>query len=158
MGAIATLLSTALLAGVGLPAESPARTVECEDAAAGVGAAPAGAARLGPFRMPARDELRAHWNPATKRFSSKVPVVVGGQRAVTVSVPERLGGRLAMVYGGAGRRGFAEAVTFVPCAGRPATFFPGGMLFTRREPISLLVQPEGWGRPRALDLGVFRLR
>jgi hypothetical protein len=158
MSAIATLLSTALLAGVGLPAESPSRTVECEDAAAGVGAAPPGAARLGPFRMPGREERHAHWNPATKRFSSKVPVVVVGARAVTVSVPERLSGRLVMVYGGAGRRRFAEEITFVPCAGRPATFFPGGMLFTRREPIALLVQPEGWAGPRALNLGVFAPR
>lgn len=158
MSAIATLLSTALLASVGLPAESPPRTVECEDAAAGVGAAPPGAARVGPFRMAGRGELAAHWNPATKRFSSKVPVVVLGTRAVTVRVPERLSGRLVLTHGGAGRRGFAEEITFVPCAGRPATFFPGGMLFTRREPISLLIQPEGWARPRVLNLGVFASR
>ena len=158
MSAIATLLSTALLAGVGLPAESPARTVECGDAAAGDGAAPPGASRVGPFRMAGRGELAAHWNPATRRFSSKAPVVVLGAGAVTVRVPERLAGRLVLTYGGAGRRRFAEEITFVPCAGRPATFFPGGMLFTRREPISLLVQPEGWAGPRSLNLGVFATR
>jgi hypothetical protein len=150
MSVVATLLSTALLASVGLPAESPSKTVECDDAAAGIGAAPPGAARVGPFRMLGRGEVGSHWNQSAKRFASKVPVVVVGSRRVIARVPERLAGRVAMTYGG---RGLAEEITFVPCAGRPATFFPGGMLFTRREPISLLVQPEGWTRPRVLKLG-----
>jgi hypothetical protein len=79
-------------------------------------------------------------------------VVVVGARAVTVRVPGRLAGRLAMSYG---RRGVAEEVTFVPCEDRPATFFPGGMIFTRRGPISLLVQPHAWASPHLLKLGVF---
>jgi len=150
VSAIAALLSSVLLASVGLPAESPASTVGCEEAA-GVGAPPPGAARVGPLRMPGRRQRAAHWNPVAKRFTSKVPVVVLGSRPVTVRVPERLAGRLVMAYG----HGFSGEVAFVPCAGRRATFFPGGMAFTRREPISLLVRPEGWARPRVLGLGVF---
>jgi hypothetical protein len=154
LAALAALPSAAAARSVGLPPESLPRTVRCEDAAAGVGVSPPGAARVGPFRMLGRGDLGSHWNPATRRFTSKVPVVILGARPVTVKVPERLGGRLVMVYGGAGRR-FSEEVTFVPCAERRATFFPGAMLFTRREPISLSVRPEGWARPKALDLGVF---
>ena len=151
MGFAATYLSVALLAGPGLPAESPTRTVECEGAAT-VGALHPGGTRLGPLHLPARDNLRGHWNPRAKRFTSKIPVVVRGARAVTVSVPERLAGRLVMTYGGTG---LSRGITFVPCAGRPATFYPGGLLFTRRESISLLVRVEGWPRPRPLRLGIF---
>jgi hypothetical protein len=100
-------------------------------------------------------ESGSHWNPATKRFASKVPIVIDGSAPVLVRVPERLAGRLALVYGSVGHRTPAAEITFVPCTGRPATFFPGGMIFTRREPISLLVQPAGWAKPKALRLGVF---
>jgi hypothetical protein len=147
------VLPSASTASVGLPSESPPRTVTCEDAAGGVGVSPPGAARVGPFRMLGRGDLGSHWNPATRRFTSKVPVVIVGTGPVTVRVPERLRGRLVLVYGDAGNR-FSEAITFVPCAARAATFFPGALLFTRREPLSLLVRPEGWGRPRPLNLGV----
>ena len=137
------------------PPQSPPRTVECDDASAGVGVAPAGAPRVGPFHMLGSRESGSHWNPATKRFTSKVPVVVAGSAPVLVSVPERLAGRLALIYGGAGHRSLSTEINFVPCAGRSATFFPGGMVFTRREPISLLVQPDGWAKPEPLRLGVF---
>ena len=150
MGAIAAFLTAALL-GSGLPAESPARTLECE-AAATVAAVQPGGTRIGPLTLPPRGGMRGHWNPAAKRFTSKIPLVVRGAGAVTVSVPERLAGRLVMTYGGSGLSG---EITFVPCAGRPATFFPGGLLFSRREPLALLVQTEGWPRPRPLRLGVF---
>ena len=162
-----TTLLAALLAGAalsapaasarqaGLPAHLQPRTVECDDASTGVGAPPASAPRVGPFHMLGGRESGSHWNPATKRFASKVPVVIDGAEPVVVSVPARLSGRLALVYGGASSRGLSERVTFVPCAARPATFFPGGLLFTRREPISLLVQPAGWARPKVLRLGVF---
>jgi hypothetical protein len=158
---LAALLATAALSApasarrVGLPQHSPARTVECDDASAGVGAAPPAAPRVGTFHMLGSRESGSHWNPATKRFASKVPIVIDGPAPVVVRVPERLAGRLALVYGGAGHGSPAAEITFVPCAGRPATFFPGGMIFTRREPISLLVQPAGWAKPKALRLGVF---
>ena len=141
MGAIAAFLSAALLAGPGLPAQSPTRTLDCEGVAAG-GAVPPGGTRIGPITLPPRGEMRSHWNPAAGRFTSKIPLVVRGAGAVTVSVPERLAGRLVMTYGGSG---LSEEITF----------FPGGLLFTRREPLALLVQAEGWPRPRPLRLGVF---
>jgi hypothetical protein len=154
--AIAPLPASAASAQqVGLPAHSPARTVECDDASAGAGVAPASAPGVGPFHMLGAGESGSHWNPATKRFASKVPVVIDGAAPVVVSVPARLGGRLALVYGGRSNRGLSERITSVPCAARPATFFPGGLLFTRREPISVLIQPAGWARPKALRLGVF---
>ena len=151
MGLLATYLSAVLLAGLGLPAESPTRTLDCEGVAT-VGALHPGGTRLGPLHLPPRDNMRGHWNPRAKRFTSKVPLVVRGSSAVTVSVPERLAGRLVMTYG---NKGLSGEITFVPCAGRPATFFPGGLLFTRREPISLLVEVEGWPRPRPVRLGIF---
>ena len=163
----ATTLLAAMLAGAalsapaasarqaGLPAHLQPRTVECDDASTGVGAPPASAPRVGPFHMLGGRESGSHWNPVTKRFASKVPVVIVGAEPVVVSVPARLSGRLALVYGGSSNRGLSEQVTFVPCAARPATFFPGGILFTRREPITVLVQSTGWARPRALRLGVF---
>jgi hypothetical protein len=151
MSLAATYLSVALLAGPGLPAESPTRTLECEGAAT-VGALNPGGTRLGPLHLPPREGMRGHWSPRARRFTSKIPLVVQGARAVTVSVPERLAGRLVMTYGGIGLSG---EITFLPCAGRPATFFPGGLLFTRREPLALLVQVEGWPRPRVLKLGIF---
>src|SRR5215213_6949828 len=120
-----------------LPGSSPAQTAECEDAAAGVAMPPPRALRVGPFRMLGRKDLSAHWNPATRRFTSKVPVVILGSAPVTVTVPGRLAGRLVLA-----------------CAGRRATFFPGGWLFTRREPLSLSIQPVGWVVPRLLKLGV----
>jgi hypothetical protein len=163
-GLLTALLAIAVLApapapssarSVGLPSQSPPRTVECDDASAGVGVAPAGAPRVGPFHMLGSRESGSHWNPVTKRFTSKVPVVVAGSAPVLVSVPDRLAGRLALIYGGAGRHSPSTEITFAPCAGRSATFFPGGMVFTRREPISLLVQPDGWAKPEPLRLGVF---
>jgi hypothetical protein len=139
----------------GLPKHSPARTVECDDAATGTGVSPPSAPRIGPFHMFGGAETGSHWNPATRRFTSKAPVVIDGSAPVVVSVPARLTGRLALSYGGAGRHALAGEITFVPCAGRTATFFPGGLLFTRREPVSLLVQPDGWSKPKVLGLGVF---
>jgi hypothetical protein len=100
-------------------------------------------------------ESGSHWNPATRRFASKVPIVIEGAAPVVVKVPARLLGRLALVYGGAGRRAPSAEIAFTPCAGRPATFFPGGLIFTRRVPLSLLVQPAGWAQPAPLRLGVF---
>ena len=163
----ATTLLAALLAGaalsapaasarqVGLPAHPSRARSNATTRAAGIGAPPASAPGVGPFHMLGGRESGSHWNPATKRFASKVPVVIVGAEPVVVSVPARLGGRLALVYGGPSNRGLSEQVTFVPCAARPATFFPGGILFTRREPISVLVQPAGWAKPKALRLGVF---
>ena len=151
MGLAATYLSVALLAGPGLPAESPTRTLECEGAAT-VGALHPGGMRLGPVHLPPREDMRGHWSPRARRFTSKIPLVVQGARAVTVSVPERLAGRLVMAYGGIG---LAGEITFLPCGGRPATFFPGGLLFTRCEPLALLVLVDGCARPRVLKLGIF---
>jgi hypothetical protein len=81
-----------------------------------------------------------------------MPLVVFGSRPVTLRVPERLVGRVALTYG---RVGLSSELEFQPCPGRRATFFPGGLLFQRREPIALLVEPQGWPRPRLLRFGVF---
>ncbi len=151
---ILALFLMALFAG---PADSapfdglPPRLAECDDAAGGNGATRRGDSIAGPLHMPGPEVRGSHWNPSTRRFTSKVPLVVVGSRPVTVRVPERLAGRVALDYG---HRGMSGEYTFVPCAGRRATFWPGGMVFTRREPIALLVQPEGWPRAELLHLGV----
>jgi hypothetical protein len=127
-----------------------AKTVVCADATYGAGVVTDGAVGVGPFHMPGPDERGSHWSDRAKRFSGKLPVVVTGQRTVTVQVPDRLAGRVALTYG---HSGLAGEITFVPCPGR-TTFFAGGMVFTRREPIALLVQVDGWPAPRPLRLGV----
>ena len=152
--AAAALLAPAALptgAVAGPPIEGLApRVAECEHAARTQGATRRGDEVLGPLHLPG--ERGSHWSPATRRFTSKMPLVVVGSRAVTVRVPARLEGRVAMTYGHLGTSG---EYTFVPCPGRRATFWPGGLSFTRREPIALLVRVEGWARPRPLGLGVF---
>ena len=153
--AAAALPGAAPARGTGLPPQSPSRTVECDGGTRGSASRRRGRPGSGPSSMLGKGEVGAHWNPPAKRFSSKVPIVIVGADPVTVRVPDRLLGRLALTYGGPGRREMSSQITFVPCAAKPATFFPGGMLFTRREPISLLVQPQGWARPRPLNLGVF---
>jgi hypothetical protein len=153
---LAALVAAAALApaptagGAGLPDESPSRTLTCAKGGATIGSTPAGA-QAGPLRMIGAGGAGSHWNPAARRFTSKIPIVVFGSRPVTVAVPKRLAGRLALAYG---VQGLSRAITFVPCEGRRVSFFPGGVLFTRREPLALLVRAEGWARARPLRLGV----
>jgi hypothetical protein len=78
---------------------------------------------------------------------------VEGHQAVTVRMPSDLKGRVALEYGFKTDFAPATSVTFVPCADQPRTSWPGGLVFTSREPISLLVAEGSGGQNRVLHLG-----
>jgi hypothetical protein len=101
-------------------------------------------------------------------FYGKVPLMVEGEQAVTVSVPAALRGRVFLYYGHiVGRdgkpttsffaaRGYGET-EFQPCANRPRTIWPGGLRIKGGAPVHLLIHVGGdaeavplrLGRPRA---------
>jgi hypothetical protein len=104
------------------------------------------------------------------QFVAKMPLVVEGDRTVTLSVPPRLRHRVFIFYGliigrdGTPATGFSEATgnsatEFNPCPGRPRTAFPGGLRVKGRAPVHLLVTVQGdagsivlrLGRPKAID-------
>jgi hypothetical protein len=124
------------------------RTVRCAEAAFGEGKPSRPWAKAGPVFMSLGGG--AHWNPVKRRFSAKVPLVVRGSGAVTVQVPKRLLGRFSIFYGAGDP---APALRFEPCAYFRFTFFPGGIVFERREALSLLVSVEGSEHPKVLHLG-----
>jgi hypothetical protein len=151
--ATAALLVSAAAGAAPIPTHG-ASAVDCGDAA-GQAVTHASDTRLGPLHVAPAASRQSHWNPRTRRFSAKYPVVIVGSVPVTVAVPARLARRVALGYA---HSGLSDEITFSPCPGRRATFFPGGLLFTRLEPISLLVREEGWPRSRVLRLGKFRPR
>jgi hypothetical protein len=96
-------------------------------------------------------------------FYGKVPLMVEGDQAVTVSVPPRLRGRVFLYYGHlVGRdgkpttsffeaRGYGET-EFRPCTSKPRTIWPGGLRIKGSAPVHLLVR-TGNGASLALRLG-----
>jgi hypothetical protein len=129
-------------------------TVECAGGPGGAGAGtiPPGSLGVGPLHMPGPGSKHSHWNPAARRFTSKFPAVITGGAAVTVTVPRRLARRVALAYG---HSPLSREITFFPCAHRRGSFFAGGLVFARREPIALLVRRDGWAKPQLLRLGRF---
>jgi hypothetical protein len=103
-------------------------------------------------------------------FYGKVPLMVEGDQATTVSVPPRLRKRVFLYYGHiVGRdgkpttsffeaRGYGET-EFRPCANKPRTIWPGGLRIKGSAPVHLLVTtasatapvPLRLGRPRAYE-------
>ena len=108
----------------------------CSTATIGDGT-PAGANRLaGRLDQPCGDA--GHGDGPAGEFVGKVPLLVEGEGAVTVSVPAALRERVFLYYGKiVGRDGgpttsFAAAhgynkTEFRPCAGKPRTTWPGGL-------------------------------
>lgn len=155
---IATLvvISALVTAAAAAPRPSlpPPRTaeVDCTDAARAA-VIPQGAIGANHFHM--QPNLGSHYNPAARRYSGKFPAAVSGHREVTVSVPPRLRGRFRIDYA---HSGLATEITFDPCPTKPATFFPGGLLFLKLEPLFLNVTIEGSDTVRRLRLGVIHPR
>ena len=100
---------------------------------------------------------------ANGTFYGKVPLMVEGDRAMTVSVPPALRGRVFLYYGHiVGRdgkpttsifdaRGYGET-EFQPCPNRPRTIWPGGLRIKGSAPVHLLVHSSG-AAPMPLRLG-----
>jgi hypothetical protein len=84
------------------------------------------------------------WGPSA--FWTKIPVIVAGQRPVTLRVASRDRARVGLTYGPGpaspassrdGARGLAaapRAVRFVPCPRRSVTAWPGGLALADRRP------------------------
>jgi hypothetical protein len=97
-------------------------------------------------------------------FEVKLPLLVEGQQAVTVSVPPDLRGRVFLYYGHivgldgkpthsfAAARGYGET-EFQPCAAKPRTVWGGGLRIRGSAPIHLLVHTGGGAAPIPLRLG-----
>jgi hypothetical protein len=149
--AVLALISAAPAAGKSLPIA--ADEVTCKEAAYGDADALPGMREAGAATMQSGRALGSHWNGRAGRFTAKAPLLISGSEPVTLSVPARLQGRLALTYG---RTPMATTLTFFPCEDRAVTFFPGALVFLRREPISLLVEADA-GRA-LLRLGVFPSR
>jgi hypothetical protein len=93
-----------------------------------------------------------------------LPLLVEGQRAVTVSVPPDLRKRAFPYYGDvvgrdgkpthslAEARGYGET-EFQPCADKPRTSWGGGLRFKGSARIHLLVHTGGGGASIPLRLG-----
>ena len=105
-----------------------------------------------------RDFKKAHrTNPGgsdktPSPFVTKVPVVLEGNREVTVWVPEAGRERIGMVYGtrmmieaGDFSRldAAATALRFIPCSDRSRTSWPGGFIMMTRQPVMVHVWFEG---------------
>lgn len=99
----------------------------------------------GPFGVfgPGRDFRRAQRRGDS--FVTKLPAIVARGAVVTLRIPERELGSVALGY--AGVNGHVPAVTFQSCADRPLTAWPGELVLENRRPVSLIVEVEG--APRA---------
>jgi hypothetical protein len=97
-------------------------------------------------------------------YEVKLPLLVEGQAAVTVSVPPDLRGRVFLYYGHivgrdgkptdsfAAARGYGET-EFRPCLDKPRTVWGGGLRIRGSAPVHLLVHTGGGAAPMPLRLG-----
>jgi hypothetical protein len=112
--------------------------------------------------------LRQMSRTANGEFVVKLPLLVEGEKAVTVSVPPDLRKRVFLYYGHiVGREGkpthsFAESrgygeTEFQPCTDKPRTVWGGGLRIKGSAPIHLLVHTGSNAAPLPLRLGRPRL-
>jgi hypothetical protein len=160
LAGIATLGIVLALGAIGTTGAAPLRllppprtaAVDCDDAA-GAAVIPRGAISANHFHIAPGNG--SHYNTAARRYTGKFPAAVSGRQEVTVSVPPRLRARFRIGYAGSG---LATEIAFEPCPGKPATFFPGGLVFRKLEPLFLNVSVEGSDDVRRLRLGVIHPR
>jgi len=97
----------------------------------------------------------ANASPQGQVLVAKVPAVVAGHGAVTVSVRPGDRGRVGLIYGPlhSARRldDGAASVLFKPCGDKPRTVYPGGFVMTSRRAVTL--QVKSGGRTRSLTIG-----
>jgi hypothetical protein len=112
----------------------------------------------------AKAPLGQMWRAPNGFLYAKVPLLLEGKQAVTVSVPRSLRKRVFLYYGRiegrdgkvtssfAGARGYGET-EFQPCADKPRTAWPGGLRIKGTAPVHLLVQQGRGAEPIPLPLG-----
>jgi hypothetical protein len=111
-----------------------------------------------------KQPLAQMWQAPNGWLYAKVPLLLEGHEAVTVSVPRHLRGRVFLYYGRiVGRDGkvtgsFAEASGYgktelQPCTDKPRTAWPGGVRIKGTAPVHLLVQQGGSSAAIPLRLG-----
>jgi hypothetical protein len=111
---------------------------------------------LGIYGDPLDIRQAVRWGPSA--FWTKIPVLVAGQRSVTLRVAPRDRDRVGLTYGPRtssparsrnGTRGLAaapRAMRFVACQDRSVTAWAGGLALADRRPrVSLEVRVEGRG-------------
>jgi hypothetical protein len=90
-------------------------------------------------------------------FTAKVPAIVEGHRRVTLRVRPGARDRIRLDYGDFDtERKIPKTPTnivFEPCADKPATGWPGGLLITARRHARLVVQVGDQERRRSLTVG-----
>jgi hypothetical protein len=112
---------------------------------------------LGVYGDPVDIRQADRWGPSA--FWTKIPVLLAGQRPVTLRVASRDRDRVGLTYGRGpssrassrtGARGLAaapRAVRFVPCPGQAVTAWPGGLALADRQPrvrFEVRVEGQGW--------------
>jgi hypothetical protein len=117
---------------------------------------------LGLYGHPLDIRKADRWGPSA--FWTKIPVILAGQRPVTLKVASRDRHRVGLTYGPGpsspassrnGARGLAaapRAVRFVSCPRRAVTAWPGGLALADRQPrirFEVRVEGQGW---RSLSL------
>ena len=112
----------------------------------------------------AKGALSQMWRAPNGFLYAKVPLLLDGKKAVTVSVPPSLRNRVFLYYGRivgrdgsvtssfAGARGHGET-EFRPCPDKPRTVWPGGLRIEGTAPVHLLVHRGGGAEPIPLRLG-----
>jgi hypothetical protein len=108
--------------------------------------------------------LRQMWLAPNGYLYAKVPLLLEGSDAVTVSVPRVLRKRVFLYYGRiegrdgkvddsfSGSPGYSET-KFQPCTGKPRTVWGGGLRIKGTAPVHLLVHQGGGAEPIPLRLG-----
>jgi pimeloyl-ACP methyl ester carboxylesterase len=91
-------------------------------------------------------------------LETKIPAIVEGHQPVVLSVPRGEQGEVGLLWGPTALRGGQQRVddgfdriVFAPCAEKPRTVWPGGLLLASRKRISLRVSVAG--RTRTLRIG-----
>lgn len=112
----------------------------------------------------AKGALRQMWRAPNGFLYAKVPLLLEGTKAVTVSVPPSLRKRVFLYYGRiegrddkvttsfADARGYGET-EFQPCTDKPRTIWAGGLRIEGTAPVHLLVHQGGGAEPVPLRLG-----
>jgi hypothetical protein len=167
-----TLLTGVVIAAVVVLALEPAAGAEtrsnvavCSEAIIGSGKATweSESKVAGPVGV-AGDGLRQMWQAPSGWLYKKLPLLLAGDEAVTVSVPRSLRKRVFLYYGRiegpdgkvgdsfSNGPGYAET-EFRPCADQPRTIWGGGLRVKGTAPVQLLVHLEGGGEAIPLRLG-----
>ncbi len=145
--------------GTGEPSATPGRAIghgaktrDCDVVFIGPGPADwrQDADSIGPFGISRRSFRQGAYETNGSLYGIKTPMVVAGQRPVTISVPGEERDRVG-ILGVHPQPSFAS-VTYVPCPDKPRTVFAAGFELRDKRPFTLLVEVGG-GPARELVVG-----